>query len=88
VSDVAVPGPLAGKLAGDAEAAVLNAGLTPTRTSESSSSVASGYVIRVEPDTGTLRPPGSTVTIVVSTGPAVVQTPAPTVGVPAPTTAP
>jgi membrane peptidoglycan carboxypeptidase len=77
-TQVAVPSGLEGKLQGDAQAAVVNAGLVPTIVSASSSSVASGAVISVSPGGGTMVAPGSSVTITVSTGPAVVQTPAPT----------
>ncbi|HEY0238893.1 MAG TPA: transglycosylase domain-containing protein [Friedmanniella sp.] len=77
-TQVAVPSGLEGTLSGDAQAAVVNAGLVPSVVSASSSSVAAGAVISVSPGAGTMLDPGSTVTITVSTGPAVVPSPAPT----------
>jgi membrane peptidoglycan carboxypeptidase len=69
VTDVAVPSGLEGKLQSDAEAAVLNAGLQPAVTKESSATVAAGKVVRVDPAAGTMLAPQGTVTLVISTGP-------------------
>lgn len=74
---VTVPSVPANATAGDAQAAITNAGLVPAVRQQSSSSVASGVVITLEPGPGAQVPPGSTVTVVVSTGPEVVQTPPP-----------
>ncbi|CAN5398597.1 hypothetical protein BH11ACT1_BH11ACT1_05520 [soil metagenome] len=82
VTQVAVPSGLEGKLQADAEAAVLNAGLQPAVTKESSATVPSGSVIRVAPAAGTMLAPQGTVTLVVSTGPVPVVTPAPTAAPP------
>ncbi|HEY0186993.1 MAG TPA: transglycosylase domain-containing protein [Cellulomonas sp.] len=71
-TQVTVPTGLEGTLQGDAQAAIVNAGLTATVTQASSSSVAAGYVISVSPGGGTQLDAGSTVTITVSTGPEVV----------------
>ncbi|MEZ0446377.1 transglycosylase domain-containing protein [Cellulomonas sp. ICMP 17802] len=82
---VNVPGGLEGKLEADASAALFNVGLNPTITSEPSDTVTSGRVIRVEPGGGTSLPPGSSVGLVISTGPKAPPTTAPT---PAPTPTP
>lgn len=74
---VAVPTGLEGRLSGDAEAALVNAGLVPQVTQQSRSDVAAGYVISVSPGGGTQVAPGSAVTIVVSSGPPVQQNPDP-----------
>ena len=87
VTQVAVPAGLEGKLQSDAEAAVLNAGLQPAVTKESSATVAAGKVIRVEPAAGSMLAPQGSVTLVVSTGPPPVATPIPTV-VPTPSATP
>jgi membrane peptidoglycan carboxypeptidase len=65
---VAVPN-LEGKYEADATATLAALGLTPNVVSESSDSVSSGRVVRVDPKAGAQVPAGSAVTIVVSTGP-------------------
>ena len=70
---VAVPSGLENTLSGDAQAAVQNAGLVPTVTPQASNTVPEGAVIAVSPGGGSQVAPGSTVTIVVSTGPAQTQ---------------
>ena len=77
VTQIAVPTGLEGKLQSDAEAAVLNAGLQPAVTKESST-VATGTVVRVDPAAGTVLAPQGTVTLVISTGPPPVAKPTPT----------
>ncbi|WP_456825043.1 transglycosylase domain-containing protein [Cellulomonas sp. P5_E12] len=81
---VAVPGGLEGKLEADASAALFNVGLNPSITSEPSDKVTSGRVIRIDPGAGSQLAPGSSVTLVISTGPKAPATPAP----PAPTAPP
>ncbi|MGV8978291.1 MAG: transglycosylase domain-containing protein [Cellulomonas sp.] len=78
VTTVAVPSGLEGKLQSDAEAAVLNAGLQPAVTKESSATVAAGKVIRIDPAAGTVLAQQGKVTLVISTGPPVVVPPPPT----------
>ncbi len=86
VTQIAVPTGLEGKLQSDAEAAVLNAGLQPAVTKESST-VAAGTVVRVDPAAGTVLAPQGTVTLVISTGPPPVAKPTPTpAATPTPTT--
>ncbi|NMM16851.1 MAG: PASTA domain-containing protein [Cellulomonas sp.] len=87
VTQIAVPTGLEGKLLSDAEAAVLNAGLQPAVTKESSATVPAGKVVRVDPAAGAMLAPQGTVTLVVSTGPPPVATPIPTV-VPTPSATP
>ena len=85
-SEIAVPSGLEGKLEGDATAAIVNAGLVASVVSESSDTVTSGRVIRVDPKGGTMLASGGSVTLVISSGPKPVATePPPTV---APTPAP
>lgn len=67
-AQVAVPAGLAGMLAADAEAAVVNAGLQPAVSQQASTTVPSGTVIQASPAAGTLLDPGGTVTLVISTG--------------------
>ncbi len=68
-AEVTVPGGLAGRTLADAEAALVNVGLTVAVTEQPSDTVEAGRVISVSPAGGT-APAGSTVTLVVSTGPA------------------
>lgn len=85
-AEVTVPAGLAGRTQADAEAALVNAGLTASVTQQPSPSVPAGRVISASPAGGAV-PAGSTVTLVVSTGPATPAprpTPAPTPTVPAP----
>ncbi len=67
--DVNVPNQLAGKLQADATAAIVALGLSPVIVSEPSSDVPVGRVIRTEPGPGALVPGGSSVTLVISSGP-------------------
>ena len=67
-AEVTVPGGLAGRTRADAEAALVNAGLTAAVTEQASDSVPAGRVISASPDGGAV-PAGTTVTLVVSTGP-------------------
>ncbi|HEY0237895.1 MAG TPA: penicillin-binding protein [Friedmanniella sp.] len=86
-----VPSGLVKSLQADAEAALVNVGLTVTVTTQPSSSVSSGYVISVSPGSGAVVPTGSAVTLVVSSGPAVappVEPPPPEPTEPGATTAP
>lgn len=71
---VGVPAGLTGKLSGDAQAAISNAGLVPA-VSDVDSDQPAGTVIGVNPGEGAQVAPGSTVTIQVSRGPQ--QEPAP-----------
>jgi hypothetical protein len=87
-AEVAVPGGLEGKLEADASAALFNVGLNPSITSEPSDTVTAGRVIRINPGSGTSLAPGSSVTLVVSTGPKPQPTQAPPPATPAPTPAP
>jgi membrane peptidoglycan carboxypeptidase len=75
---VAVPAGLEGKLEADASAALFNVGLNPAITSEPSDTVTAGRVIRIDPGSGTSLPAGSSVSVVISTGPKTPATPAPT----------
>lgn len=86
-TEIAVPGGLEGKLEGDATAAVVNAGLVASVVAEPSDTVTSGRVIRVQPKSGSLLPPGGAVTLVVSSGPKPVPTQEP-VPTPVPTPEP
>jgi serine/threonine-protein kinase len=66
---------------GDASALLQGDGFKVSSTDEASSTVKKGRVIRTEPPAGSSRPVGSTITIVVSTGPDVEQVTVPnTVG--------
>jgi serine/threonine-protein kinase len=71
---VAVPD-VVGATQSDAESAVESAGFVASVTQKSSSSVPSGRVIEQNPTAGVQARPGSTVTIVVSTGPGLVAVP-------------
>ncbi|MFC8190757.1 transglycosylase domain-containing protein [Cellulomonas sp. NPDC057328] len=77
-TEVQVPGGLVGRTEADASGAVLAANLVPSVTSERSTSVPAGRVIRAEPGEGATVGVGSTVTIVVSSGPPPQPTPQPT----------
>lgn len=66
---VKVPSVL-GKSYEDAQSALRARGLSATRKEESSDSVEAGYVIRTEPEPGEEVAVGSTVTVIVSSGPA------------------
>jgi len=74
-SQVAVPNIQVGALEADAETALSNVGLQPYVTVQTSPSIAAGCVISVLPAPGTPVSPGSTVTLVVSSGPAPTQAP-------------
>ncbi len=84
---VAVPN-LEGKFEADATASLAALGLTPNVLSESSDSVSSGRVIRVDPKAGAQVPTGTAVTIVVSTGPKAQPTQPPPNPEPTPTPTP
>jgi membrane peptidoglycan carboxypeptidase len=64
-----VPGGLVGSTQADAEAAIVNAGLSAIASSAPDATVAKGRVISASPGVGSSVAPGSTVTIVVSSGP-------------------
>ncbi|MDO5783659.1 MAG: Stk1 family PASTA domain-containing Ser/Thr kinase [Eubacteriales bacterium] len=59
-----------GKTYEDAQSALRARGLPATKTTQSSDSVAEGTVIGSDPEAGTEVPVGSTVTVIVSSGPA------------------
>jgi serine/threonine-protein kinase len=61
---------VAGLSVAQASAQLGAAGFEVAQRDEPSATVPAGRVIRTEPEAGTRQPPGSTVTIVVSTGPA------------------
>jgi hypothetical protein len=67
--EVAIPGGLVGSNADDAESVLRSAGLDVARVAQESEDVAEGLVIAVNPPEGSSVPAGSTVTLVVSTGP-------------------
>lgn len=71
----AVPAGLQGARAADAEAALGEAGLEPTRNESYSEDVPEGYVISVSEDAGTELARGTTVTLEVSLGPAPIPVP-------------
>ncbi len=75
---VQVPGNLVGHTEADASGALQNAGLSAVIVTQSSDTVASGRVISAAPDSGATVPAGSSVTLIVSTGPAAPATPTPT----------
>ncbi|WP_146898675.1 penicillin-binding protein [Cellulomonas aerilata] len=86
---IAVPGGLAGRTRADAEAALVNAGLTANVTEQPSDTVPAGRVISADP-AGEV-PAGTAVTLVVSSGPAAppaTPTPAATTGAAAPAVPP
>jgi beta-lactam-binding protein with PASTA domain/tRNA A-37 threonylcarbamoyl transferase component Bud32 len=58
-----------GRTEGDAEGLLQGDGFKTSSTSEPSDSVPKGRVIRTEPGAGSTRPEGSTITLVVSSGP-------------------
>jgi serine/threonine-protein kinase len=60
-----------GRTEGDAEGLLQGDGFKTSSTTEPSSTVAKGRVIRTEPGAGGTRPEGSTITLVVSSGPEV-----------------
>ena len=69
-STITVPSDLVGKTYEDAQSAVRAAGLNAVRSEQSSDSVQAGYVISTDPAGGTKVAANSSVTIVVSSGPA------------------
>jgi len=77
-SQITVPDIRQGQMEDAAQAALTAVGLQPQVTNEPSATVGAGRVIRVTPASGTLVDPGSTVTIVVSSGPPPTPTPTPT----------
>ncbi len=78
-----------GKSAADATAALKAAGFTVVTTQASDPTTPVGDVVRTDPAAGTPAAPGSSVTIVVSTGPAAAPSPSPTsVTSPTPTPTP
>ncbi len=60
---------VAGRTEGNASALLEQDGFKTSSTSEADPAVDKGKVIRTEPPAGTLRPEGSTITLVVSSGP-------------------
>ena len=64
-----------GKTVAEASNLLGQAGFTVNQTSEASSSVEEGRVIRTDPPADAVRPKGSAVTVVVSSGPAEVLVP-------------
>ena len=73
-----VPGGLVGSTQGDAEAAIVNAGLKAGVTSAVSATVPKGRVVSASPAAGASVVPGSTVAIVVSLGTGATPVPAST----------
>jgi serine/threonine-protein kinase len=71
---IAVPS-VAGQSQGAASAAITQAGLTPKISQVPSDTVPSGTVVGTDPAAGTKVPPGGTVTINVSSGPAQINIP-------------
>jgi eukaryotic-like serine/threonine-protein kinase len=65
-----------GKTVGEASNLLGQAGFTANQTSEASTTVEEGRVIRTDPPADTVRPKGSSVTVVVSTGPPTANVPA------------
>jgi beta-lactam-binding protein with PASTA domain len=65
-----------GKTIAEASNLLGQAGFTVNQTSEPSATVDEGRVIRTDPGPDTVRPKGSAVTVVVSTGPATANVPA------------
>ena len=74
---VTVPAGLAGMKQADAEAAILNAGLTPGSSQRPDATVEQGRVISSSPAAGSPVPAGSTVTLLVSAGPSAPKTQGP-----------
>ncbi len=68
-----------GRTEGDAEGLLQGDGFKTSSTSEPSASVPKGRVIRTEPGAGSTRPEGSTITIVVSSGPEATEVTVPNV---------
>jgi serine/threonine-protein kinase len=66
---------VAGQAKAEAEAALRKAGFTVTTDVENSDSVLEGHVIRTEPPAGTQARKGSTISLIVSSGPVTVQVP-------------
>jgi len=64
---------VAGRTLSDASNLLGQAGFTVTQTSEPSGTVEEGIVIRTDPPAETVRPKGTAVTVVVSSGPAEVR---------------
>jgi serine/threonine-protein kinase len=64
-----------GKTTAEASNLLGQAGFTVNQTSEPSATVEEGKVIRTDPPADTVRPKGSTVTVVVSSGPATANVP-------------
>lgn len=77
-ANVYVPAHLQGKMQADAVAALIAVGLEPVVKTEPSEDVVAGRVVRVEPGSGVKVPYGSSVTIIVSSGPKQKPTPKPT----------
>ena len=75
-AQVKVPGRLTNKTQADATSALVGAGLVPVIVTQASDEVTVGRVISVEPGSGTKVAVGTSVTLVVSTGPE--HTPDPT----------
>ncbi|QTE29487.1 transglycosylase domain-containing protein [Pengzhenrongella sicca] len=67
---VAIPSGLAGMKQADAEAAILDAGLTPSSSQQADATVPAGTVLSSSPAPGSEVAAGSTVSLVVSSGPA------------------
>ncbi|MCM0639286.1 penicillin-binding protein [Cellulomonas wangsupingiae] len=84
-ADVQVPGGLVNRTEADASGVLQGAGLVAAVVTEQSQTVPKGRVIRAEPGEGATLPAGSTVTLVVSSGPPPPPQPSPT---PAPSTSP
>ena len=66
---------LAGRSARDVAFILGNLGLMAEFEDESSLEVADGFIIRTEPDAGSILEPGDTVTVFESSGPAIVEVP-------------
>jgi membrane peptidoglycan carboxypeptidase len=87
-SSVRVPSGLAGMRQADAIAALKSVGLEPVIVQQSDPEVSVGRVIAADPGAGTQVPVGSTVTLVVSSGPEPTQEPDPPEPTPDPTPTP
>ncbi|SRR5579875_268291 len=70
-----IPSSLVGETASQAQAALQQLGFTVSQSSQSSTTIASGDVITTSPAPGTSVRTGSTVTLIVSSGPALVKVP-------------
>ncbi len=77
-TQVAIPDIRPGTLEADANAALYAVGLQPQVTNQQSTTVPAGRVIGISPAAGTMVAPGSTVTLLISSGPPATPTATPT----------